>query len=498
MTGDDHQATGGPARDDLIAFRALIVKMARPPLRISQNAIARSMGITSGYLSQVLNPSGSDAVRSDVVGRAVERARTELENCAGRPDVPTELVQELRVELQRLSLTFPYHSPKRAATALPTIGMVIAGGTISLAYDLQGRRSYQPTTREMEAYFERETRGVAHLKFLHPPWRFLPDNSVNLTPTHWSSLARTIHDALQDPDIDGVVVAHGLDAITFTATAVSFALGDVYSLRPHPTNTAMLPKPVVFTGSLYPWSVPNNDAESNLKTACVVASSCNTTRSPPSGQLCTVLLCMQNTVLSPAHTLASVRQGMTEFVPLGYPIAQINGDQIMYTLQSGRQPNTVVPRWQEPDFRAPIRVLQPLPGDELWSDSAVHRGSFSDWLDPAEGEKLAAVAIIAQGSGAIPLSDEHSTRRLLIEAKERDIPVFIGSETPNFSSPPDLEATSVVLADLGATPMLGRTKARLVVKLRWAASGRRSADGSWRNTVIDRMKFRHPAEIIEM
>jgi L-asparaginase/Glu-tRNA(Gln) amidotransferase subunit D len=499
VAADDHlmNERDDPLLTELQAFRALLTQMARPPLRITQNALARSMDITSGYLSQALKPTPTGSLRVDVIGRAVERARSELERRAVAPDVPAELLRELREELQRLSGAFPYHPPKRPGSARRVVAVVTTGGTISLTYDQRSRRSVRPPLAELEARLRAETSGLVDLRFFPPPWNTVPENSVEITPAHWVSLTRTIYDALEDPEIDGVVVTHGLDTMTFSATATSFALGDIYSPHPPVTHAAMLPKPVVFTGAQYPWGVPNNDAESNVKTACLVASSCNTARHEASGQLATVLICMHNSVLSPTHTLTSVRQGMTEFVPLGYAIARVSGNQIVYTLQSSRQPSSARRAWVEPDFGAPIRVLHPLPGDEFWSGTAARLGPMAEWLQPG-GEKLAAVAIIAPGTGAIPVSTEHTTRELLTEAARLDIPVFIGSETPTYATPPDLDATIVSLTNLGATPMLSRTKARLVVKLRWAASGQRPADQSWRHTVIDRMKSRHPAESVEL
>src|SRR4051812_13184204 len=113
VLADGTDGRGDRRVDELLSFRAVIGRLSAPPLRLSQNALARSMGITSGYLSQALNPKDAAALRTEVIGRAVERARQELERRAGAPDAPADLVTDLRQELQRLSAVFPSARPAR-------------------------------------------------------------------------------------------------------------------------------------------------------------------------------------------------------------------------------------------------------------------------------------------------------------------------------------------------------------------------------------------------
>jgi len=84
-------------------------------------------------------------------------------------------------------------------------------------------------------------------------------DSGDMQPSHWVTLARTVHDALARDDIAGVVVVHGTDTMSYTASALAFMLGP-------------LPKPVVFTGAQRPLADVRTDARSNLVDATIAAS----------------------------------------------------------------------------------------------------------------------------------------------------------------------------------------------------------------------------------
>jgi len=83
-------------------------------------------------------------------------------------------------------------------------------------------------------------------------------DSSNMQPEDWVIIAECIFDALRD--YDGFVVAHGTDTMAYTASALSFMLGD-------------LDKPVVLTGSQLSITDDGTDARINILDACTTASS---------------------------------------------------------------------------------------------------------------------------------------------------------------------------------------------------------------------------------
>ncbi|MEM0385302.1 MAG: Glu-tRNA(Gln) amidotransferase subunit GatD [Nitrososphaeria archaeon] len=77
--------------------------------------------------------------------------------------------------------------------------------------------------------------------------------SENMTPSHWTVLARKVHDYVSK-GYEGVVVTHGTDTMGYTAAALSFALKHT-------------PIPIVLVGSQRSSDRPSSDASSNLISA---------------------------------------------------------------------------------------------------------------------------------------------------------------------------------------------------------------------------------------
>ena len=82
-------------------------------------------------------------------------------------------------------------------------------------------------------------------------------DSSNMNPAIWSQLAGLI-EANYDT-VDGFVILHGSDTMSFTASALSFMLKN-------------LAKPIIFTGSQLPISAIRTDAKENLMTAIEIAN----------------------------------------------------------------------------------------------------------------------------------------------------------------------------------------------------------------------------------
>jgi glutamyl-tRNA(Gln) amidotransferase subunit D len=74
--------------------------------------------------------------------------------------------------------------------------------------------------------------------------------SENLTQQHWTQLAKTISERINE-GADGIVIGHGTDTMAYTAAALSFALQN-------------LPVPVILVGAQRSSDRPSSDAATNL------------------------------------------------------------------------------------------------------------------------------------------------------------------------------------------------------------------------------------------
>lgn len=81
--------------------------------------------------------------------------------------------------------------------------------------------------------------------------------SENIVPSDWSSMAKAVYEASEE-GIDSVIIAHGTDTMSYTASALSFMLQGIKI-------------PVILTGSNYPMEMVKTDAVRNMHDAIKVA-----------------------------------------------------------------------------------------------------------------------------------------------------------------------------------------------------------------------------------
>lgn len=116
-----------------------------------------------------------------------------------------------------------------------------------------------PTALRPDAYASRLTERVPELQQLaEVETRILFNrDSSDIGPPDWTTIATTIADARTS--YEGFVVVHGTDTMAYTASALSFALGE-------------LDRPVVLTGSQRPLGELRTDARRNLVDAVDLAT----------------------------------------------------------------------------------------------------------------------------------------------------------------------------------------------------------------------------------
>jgi len=137
---------------------------------------------------------------------------------------------------------------------LPTIAIVSTGGTIASRVDYRtGAVRPALTAGDLHAVVP-ELSDIAEVR-AEILFSIL---SENMTPEHWTELARKIAQIIQE-GAEGVVVTHGTDTLGYTAAAMSFALQDP-------------PVPIVLVGAQRSSDRPSSDAATNLLAAVRMAT----------------------------------------------------------------------------------------------------------------------------------------------------------------------------------------------------------------------------------
>jgi glutamyl-tRNA(Gln) amidotransferase subunit D len=136
----------------------------------------------------------------------------------------------------------------------PRVTLISTGGTIASKVDYEtGAVTPALTTEEILEWIpELEEIAVISARELMSVF------SEDMEPRHWEQIAESVYREMLS-GVSGVVVAHGTDTMTYTASALAFAIQDK-------------PVPVVFVGSQRSSDRPSTDAVFNLISAFLVAS----------------------------------------------------------------------------------------------------------------------------------------------------------------------------------------------------------------------------------
>ncbi|WP_400237690.1 Glu-tRNA(Gln) amidotransferase subunit GatD [Methanomethylophilus alvi] len=140
-------------------------------------------------------------------------------------------------------------SAEETKEGLKTIVLIGTGGTIASYVDYRTGAVHPALSTSDMINAVPEIKEVANLKAKVLFSIF----SENMTVPHWQKLAEAITEEL-DGGADAVIVPHGTDTMGYTASAVSFMLGEVS-------------KPVVFVGAQRSSDRPSSDASCNLMAA---------------------------------------------------------------------------------------------------------------------------------------------------------------------------------------------------------------------------------------
>ncbi len=199
----------------------------------------------------------------------------------------------------------------------PKILLIYTGGTIGMMKD--------PETGSLKAFdFDNLIEKIPELKLLDCIIETIsfkvPIDSSEMNPEYWVQIAEIVEENYNN--IDGFVVLHGSDTMSYTASALSFMLEN-------------LSKPVVFTGSQLPIGDLRTDAKENLITSVQIASL--TQREKP--VIREVCLYFEYKLYRANRTTKINAEHFQAFASLNYPELLESGVHLKVNEQSLLKPN---------------------------------------------------------------------------------------------------------------------------------------------------------------
>ncbi|MBC7692616.1 MAG: asparaginase [Methylotenera sp.] len=218
-------------------------------------------------------------------------------------------------------------------------------------------------------------------------------DSAHVGPADWAMLAERIRKRWDK--YDGVVVLHGTDTLSYTASALSFLL-------------APCKKPVILTGAQKPLAALRTDARRNLISAVEIAAH------GPRPQMNQVMIFFDDRLLQGNRARKESASDFRAFEsPRTAPLAMV-GTTIQYAQSSATRPLKRVPKLQ-PVFNEKIALLHVTPGfpSKVIADSLL--------------DSVSALLLLAFPSGTAPTHDP-AFMNLISLARKKNLPVIIATE----------------------------------------------------------------------
>jgi len=316
-----------------------------------------------------------------------------------------------------------------------TIGMVQRRDTVVAPESAEEFLSYHPELQEL-----------ADVDFIQ---MFVHD-SINIYPNEWKSLARYIYDQRRK-GYAGFVVAHGTDTMTFTASAVAFALGPNLSF------------PVVFTGAQTTPDKYHGDARTNLYRAVLTAQQ----------QLHETVICFGDRVFRACRAQKRDDQRFEGFESPTYPELAIVTEEVNVRRELLRPaPHPGVDIQLQNEFQTGVLEIAQYPGLEPEFFTSLLRP-----LNQGDGPRCNGVIIQTLGAGNIATRDPYSFLPFVRHAvKELKIPVLVTSQYPPDPESYKKYSPAQAPVEAGAIHAGNMTSAAAVSKFRWVLAQVKNVD----------------------
>lgn len=249
--------------------------------------------------------------------------------------------------------------------------------------------------------------------------------SSEVTPEHWTELARTI-EKMYDR-CDGFVIVHGSNTMSYTASALSFALQG-------------LSKPIILTGSLMPINDIGSDGRMNLVFAIRAAQL----------DIAEVCIVLGPLVLRGSRSKKVDQSILQTFDTPKFPaLAEFNVSVKLHPWRMVRRKRGLI---CEPEFDPNVASI------------TLHPGMPEAYFDAVLAAKPHGLVLRAYGLGMLP-------ERLfpwLRKVTNAGIPILITSQLLRGSIDLHLYRKQLVLEELGIISGKDMTYECAVVKLMWA------------------------------
>jgi L-asparaginase len=311
--------------------------------------------------------------------------------------------------------------------------LVYCGGTIGMLQD--------PVTGTLRPHFAPEDmlRMTPQLtKHYDIATHFVTDmDSTNIQPHHWAEIASVI--AREYQKYQGFVVVHGTDTMAYTATALSFALGN-------------LGKPVVITGAQVPSETLGSDGPDNLTHACQVAADLD---------FAEVAIVFGTKILRGNRSTKISESERNAFLSPVFPeIGAIRlSPQITYPSIQKRHPGRLE---LSNSFEGNVAVIQLVPG------------LSPGVIDAVVGGGIDGLILESFGPGNIP-RQENSLLPAIQRAKEKGIAVVISTQCIYGTTRMYLYEVGQRAFELGVLPSRDMTPEAAYVKLKWCLAQTRDS-----------------------
>jgi len=309
----------------------------------------------------------------------------------------------------------------------PTIALLGTGGTIASFVDYR-TGGVQPATRPEE--LAAAVPGLFELCNVRAEVMFNMF-SEDMQPEHWTKIAQRAAWHLNN-GARGVVIPHGTDTMSYTSTALSFALKD-------------LPGPVVLVGSQRSSDRPSSDAAMNLLAASRVAATADL------GEVVVVMHAGPSDDACAIHRGNRVRKMHTSrrdaFQSINVPVlGHVVGDKVTWNAP------------HKPRGQGPARA------DAVWDEEVSMILSYPGlWPEHIQDVVRKATVIVGTGLG-------HIAHRVLPGIKAvtaRGAHVIMASQCVNGAVNMNVYSTGRDLLQMGVLPAQDMTPEAAYIKMMW-------------------------------